>query len=215
MNYRELIYKNALELIKNIYLESKYNPDVDLYRSFDILNSINENQFNSKEWLVDTLIKYVDKENIKRVLIGGSWYGLIGIMLREHLSQDVYIRNVDYDGLTKEIGKKLAGDNIKYKRNEYYTEDIVDFYMDKPNSYDLIINTSCEHMESDDIRFIVDGKPKKTIVCLQSNNYHEIQSHINTHNSLEEFIEDLNLPSVYYAGTLNAKTYDRYMVIGR
>ena len=75
MNYRELIYKNALELIKNIYLESKYNPDVDLYRSFDILNSINENQFNSKEWLVDTLIKYVDKENIKRVLIGGSWYG--------------------------------------------------------------------------------------------------------------------------------------------
>ena len=36
MNLRENIYKNALKALELIYRESKYNPEVDLYRSFDV-----------------------------------------------------------------------------------------------------------------------------------------------------------------------------------
>ena len=41
MTYLEIIYENALKLIGDIYIESKYNKDVDLYRSFDVINSLN------------------------------------------------------------------------------------------------------------------------------------------------------------------------------
>ena len=30
MNYKELLYKNALKEIEEIYTQSKYDPDVDL-----------------------------------------------------------------------------------------------------------------------------------------------------------------------------------------
>ena len=69
-------------------------------------------------------------------------------------------------------------------------------------------------MEPDDVQLILKTKKKGTIVCFQSNNYNSVQSHINTHNSLDEFVEFLNLIDVYYAGTLKTEEYERYMVIG-
>ena len=54
------------------------------------------------------------------------------------------------------------------------------------------------------------------LMCLQSNNYYEINSHINCHNTLEDFIKSLPLENILYAGEKRHKDeYDRFMVIGK
>ena len=74
MNYKTEIYKNALKAIEKIYTKSMYNPDVDLYRSFDIINSLNESQIASKEHLTEAIIPILsDIKNLKRIAILGSW----------------------------------------------------------------------------------------------------------------------------------------------
>ena len=54
-----------------------------------------------------------------------------------------------------------------------------------------------------------------TEVILQSNNYFEIDSHINCHDSVDHFIDTLPLNDVLYSGTKPWKDeYDRFLVIG-
>jgi hypothetical protein len=216
MSYRETIYKNALEMISHIYEESKYNPEKDLYRSFDILNSVNDNQFASKEWLVDRLVPFINQEKTKNIAILGGWYGLTGVILRHSISPDVNIYSVDCDDLTIEIGQRLIGSHEMYANNHFRIDDAGAFFFDRSEMFQVIINTSCEHMEQDDLLMMIHAKRKNAIVCFQSNNYHSVQSHINTHNSLDEFVDSLNLVKVLHKEEFEApnKNYSRYMVIG-
>jgi hypothetical protein len=215
MSYREEIYKNALKQIEKIYTESKYNPDKDLYRSLDIMHSVSDGQFASKEWLVKNLEPFINHGELHNVAVLGSWYGLVGMILRHHISKEVSIVNIDSEALTAEIGLSFVKNNPIYKNNFYKIDDAVNHIMEaQPNAYQIIINTSCEHMEPDDIQFILKSKGGKSMICFQSNNYDSVQSHINTSKSLDDFVNSLNLIDVYYAGTLEANDYERYMVIG-
>lgn len=214
MSYREEIYKSALKQIEKIYMNSKYDPNTDLYRSFDIMNSVNDGQFESKEWLVKILVPFINQADRRSIAVLGSWYGLVGMILRHHISEDIIIRNIDSESLTAEIGYSFVKNNPIYKNNLFKIDDAVNHIMDKPNQYQIIINTSCEHMEEEDIQFILKSKGGKSMVCFQSNNYDSVQSHVNTSKSLDEFVNSLNLVDVYYAGTLESKDYERYMVIG-
>ena len=215
MMYKEEVYKNALEIIRKIYEESKYNPDMDLYRSLDVITATNDAQLASKEWLVNNLIKYLDTKHLtfplRDVLIMGSWYGLTGAVLRQYISDDIKIWNVDSDPLCADFGYKLN----HHENTIHVTDDAIEYYFDRADAFQLIINTSCEHMEQEDIRMILNSKPIDTIACFQSNNYHNEAEHINTHNSLDEFVDSLRLASVYYKGEMSpSEDYTRYMVIG-
>jgi len=218
MNYREIAYKNALKTIGRIYEQSKYDPDVDLYRSFDIINSLNDNQFASKEWLVEELHKHIryKKNNISDVCILGSWYGLTSLLLKERLNRfgsNPHIHNVDVDPATRQYALNLF-EGMNFTKNHFIVEEADCWIFDNPRKCDIIINTSCEHMEQEDLRLITSMKKPSAIICFQGNNYHDVQSHINTHDSLDEFVESLNLTRVYYKGTLDRNNYERYMVIG-
>ncbi len=215
MMYKEEVYKNSLEIIRQIYEESKYNPDMDLYRSLDVITATNDAQLASKEWLVNNLIKYLDTKHLtfplRDVLIMGSWYGLTGAVLRQYISDDIKIWNVDSDPLCADFGYKLN----HHENTIHVTDDAIEYYFDRADAFQLIINTSCEHMEQEDIRMILNSKPIDTIACFQSNNYHNEAEHINTHNSLDEFVDSLKLASVYYKGEMSpSEDYTRYMVIG-
>ena len=214
MSYLEIIYENALKTIGDIYIESKYNKDVDLYRSFDVINSLNETQLKGKQWLVDTLAPFLS-EDLKDIIILGSWYGLNGMLLRQKIDNNIKIWNVDSDPLCKKYGKKLQSNNNDYKHNYSITDDALDYFFTRSENYQLIINTSCEHMEPEDIRLIVGAKPKDTMICFQSNNYHSVQSHINTNVSIDSFVESLNLAVVLWKGEMQVNDEcTRYMVIG-
>ena len=209
MNHKEQLYKNALAIIEKIYKHSKYDDNVDLYRSVDIINAVNDNQFKSKEWLVENLIPHLPKKLNKIALLGG-WYGMLGCLIQQQV--DVEIDSIDTDPETRVIGNRLTEGvgNINFLVEEAF-EHITEY----DSRYQCIINTSCEHMEPEDINLMNELKHKDTVVCLQSNNYHSVQSHINTYNSLEEFVDSLDLLKVFYSGTLTTPNYDRYMVIGR
>ena len=143
MNYREQVYRNALNNIAEIYLESKYNPKVDLYRIFDIVNSLNDSQWNSKQWLVDNLVpiitpgninlhtgeeKYINwfEDGIQDILVMGSWYGLTAILLRERIDSSIKIHNVDIDPISEIISYKLAKD-LGHENTWSITADALDY----------------------------------------------------------------------------------------
>lgn len=219
MNYREKIYRNALNIIEDIYNQSKYNKEVDLYRSYDIINALNSAQTASKEWLVDNLKQFLNEDyledKLRDIIVMGSWYGVTGMLLREHINHDVKIWNIDSDPMCEIYGNRLQQEIDSFEYNWFHTEDALEYYFDRYDAYQLIINTSCEHMDNEDLNLMLSMKPSKTIVCLQSNNFHKEPEHINTHNSVEEFIESLNLVRVFWSGTLKpSDEYERYMVIG-
>lgn len=211
MSYQEKLYRSALDHIKLIYEESKYKPEVDLYRSIDIIDSLSNNQIWNKEWLVNELVPHVN-EKCRHIIILGSWYGLLSAMLREKLSSNIKISNVDSDWMSAKIGESLLKD---YDNINFIVDDAMNYFIEKADQYQIIINTSCEHMERDDVKLIVEMKRPRTLICFQSNNYHSVNSHINTSNSLEEFVDYLNLKEIYYKETKSFDDYDRYMVIGR
>ncbi len=207
MTCKELIYKNAFHHIEKIYHDSKYDPNIDLYRSCDILNSISEEQFANYDWLIQTLIQYLNDKHLtfplRDVCVMASWYGYCGVFLRKHIEANVKIWNIDSDPLCMQYG-------IQSENTIAITEDAVDYYFDRTDAFQLIINMSCENMEQDDITMIVQSKPIDSIVCFQSSNNHEKAENINTYDSLEEFVDSLKLAHVFYQGEFNSK----YMVIG-
>ena len=66
---------------------------------------------------------------------------------------------------------------------------------DVPNT---IINTSCEHIENFDKWYNL--IPKNKIVILQTNNYIEIEDHVNCSSNLEEFRVQTPMTTVLYEG---------------
>jgi hypothetical protein len=212
MSYKELLYRRALEAIELIYNTSKYDSKTDLYRSFDIINSVNDNQIASKEWLVEKLLPYIDP-NGKGICVLGGWYGLTGLMLRQHTNLE--IDSIDSDFYCKKYGQLLTQD---YNEKFYFVHSTAeDWIFQHPKKYQLIINTSVEHMEQEDVEIMVGLKRPEAVVCLQGNNYHEVQSHINTHNSLDEFVDSFGLKEVFYKEALPMSDgkWERYMVIGK
>lgn len=220
MNCRELIYKNALQEIETIYKKSQYDQTVDLYRSFDIMNAINDAQMNSKQWLVDNLIPYLNKEwtyfDVRDILVLGSWYGVTSILLREHIDPSVKIWNIDSDPECVKYAHILKHNIPGCENNIPVTADAAEYFFDHADAYQVIINTSCEHMDQNDIDLMLKTKNDTALVCLQSNNFHREPEHINTHNSVDEFAASLKGITILYKGTLKpSDEYERYMVIGR
>lgn len=213
MNYKEDVYKKALDCILDIYNRSKSDPDsVDFFRIYDIINSVNDNQFTNKEWLVHNL-KPLLKPNL-RILIAGSWYGLLARMINQLKIKGLTLDLVDMDRDCLYYSK-IFNPEDQFPNTKSIKRNAVDFFIEKSKRYDLLINTSCEHMEKNDVQLMIGLKKPECIFVGQSNNYDKIDSHINTSTSLSEFQSYLKLKEVFFADTLSLKEYDRYMVIGK
>ena len=199
------INKSAIKIIDATYKDSQYNPDIDLYRIKDILNSVSNSQIESKQWLVDEITKLAEPQY---TLILGGWYGVLMALLEEKWKK-TKMESVDFDDTCRTIGLGM------FPHLHFITDDALINYTHKRTQVDLLINTSCEHMEQEDIDYLLYAKPPETMICFQSNDYEEITSHINSKNSLEEFIDSLNLKEIIYSGTLPSFRHNRFMVIGK
>ena len=193
-------------------------------------------QLESKLWLVKELKKC--KVDLGIVFLCAGWYATLATMLFESGIKVDKIRSFDIDPscatIAETFNKKWFMDSWRFKSS---TVDIMDFewslkpapsdgsvgnfyyntdangksvqMKDKP---DTIINTSCEHIENFDVwyRKIPDGK----LVVLQSNNFFEVDEHVNCVNSVEEFAQQSPMTTVLYKGELELPKYTRYMRIG-
>lgn len=174
-------------------------------------HALNRNQITCKKWLVETLFRITGGE-IGRVCILGGWYGVLGAMLLHDPRFKIeHVCNVDKDAGCEEIAKSL---NRTYVEAETFTFLNTDMYgMDfSEGAFDLIVNTSCEHLE--EIGKWFQRVPSGTLLALQSNNYFGIDGHVNCVENLLQFKQQVPLAEIMFEGELELKKYTRFMLIG-
>lgn len=203
-----VILERSLKLIENIYNESMYG-DKDIFRIKDLIHSLDTNHWKNKKWSADLFRRLYESEGGTFIVLGG-WYGLLGYQIRKAFPEETYhIISSDLDPKCEKIGYKLFYDSqIKFE-----TMDMKDaINMD----VDAIFCTSVEHVDPKILENIIKKKKEKTWLILQSNNYHDIPSHINTHKSLNDFKNWCeNLFEIDFKGEMNNGEWNRYMVMGR
>lgn len=80
----------------------------------------------------------------------------------------------------------------------------------KIGEVDIVINTSCEHMDN---RWF-ENLPAGTLVCLQTNDYFDNPQHVNCVEDLTRAAMRYPMKRLLYQGILDTDLYNRYMLIG-
>jgi len=205
------IFSKLITTLQKLYDKSCKDPDFDLFRIKDLLDSVSSGQWESKSWLAENLKKHIT-DNIDGIYVIGSWYGLMSYQLREiGIQQRIY--NYDLDDVCIKISHLMrCHDNI----SNITGDGLEIFYnQEKNNERKIVICTACEHIDQDDLESFISMKHPEMIVCLQSNNMYDIDSHINCHDSVEHFISTLPDMNILYSGTKIIGDYERYMVIAK
>jgi hypothetical protein len=165
-------------------------------------------QLKSKEWLIDCLDEHVHFAS--SIDIHGGWVGVLASMLFQSNIPITTIRSIDIDPHCKHVADEMNRLEHNQGRFRAVTHDMCDIRSDS----DIVINTSCEHINQEEYDIWLSGLRQDSIIVLQSNNY-EIPEHARTANSLTDFILQSNLSAILYQGELQLPLYTRYMLIGK
>lgn len=186
-----------------------------------------QGQLQSKVWLINQLKKL--NIDLGVVFLCAGWYATLATMIFDSGIPVEKIRSFDIDptcvDIAETFNKTWLGDKWRFKS---ITQDIMDInyekhpweawsnanervskISDKPTT---IINTSCEHIKDFDKWYSL--IPAGKLVILQTNNYFEIEDHVNCSASLEDFKKQTPMNHCLYEGALELPKYTRYMRIG-
>jgi len=200
------------------------------YKDDDSFNAdcFSRGQLESKLWLLTELRKL--NVELGTVFLCAGWYATLATMLFESDIKIDKVRSFDIDescvDIAETFNKPWFVDEWRFKS---ITQDIMDInynehvwqYWSNANnrmsypitdSPDTIINTSCEHIENfqEWYDLIPDGK----LVVLQSNNFFDVEEHVNCVGSIEEFVVKAPMHNILFSGKLNLPKYKRFMLIG-
>jgi len=168
-----------LDLFKNIMNEARNNPD--------LLDSFSPNQFKSKENLINHIKKLNILNSKSEIVIFGCWYG--SILIPAFYNKVKRITAIDIDDNVIGIAKNRIFKN--YDKIDFIVNDAF-VWANKSSrikSTNLIINTSCEHMQPMKNLPILNNI--NSYFAFQSNNMFDIETHINCVNNIEEFKKQL------------------------
>jgi hypothetical protein len=200
------------------------------YKDDETFNSdcFSRGQLESKLWLVRELENTCT--DLGTVFLCAGWYATLATMLFESKLNVNKIRSFDIDESCVKVAETF---NFPWYQKEWQfkalVQDIMDidynehkwqFWSNKNNrmSYpitdipDTIINTSCEHIVEFDKWYT--KIPKDKLVVLQSNNFFEVDEHVNCSKDLVSFANQTPMTKVLYEGELSLEKYTRYMRIG-
>lgn len=169
-------------------------------------------QLDSKAWLIEQLTPILnDRSKDNNIYIFGGWIGVLASMIFQSDISANKIVSVDIDERCQSISQTVCG---RYSdRFISVTEDmkLFDYFWDTVP--DVVINTSCEHVDQDTYYQWYDKIYPGTIVVAQSNNYFTCDQHVRCNKSLRDF-EDVNcVINSVYSGELVHDIYTRYMSI--
>ena len=177
-------------------------------------------QLKSKLWIIEEVFKL--RIDVDRVALLAGWYAnFIVPLLIDELGAS-FIHNFEIDQDVKQLSYKF---NKRYKDEKKYKCYIVNVmfspiwrYMKEGESgFDLVINTSCEHMFP--MRKFLEmnrGFLDNPIYVLQSTDDDQYDDHINCVSSPDELAEQANFVGVLYSGTkVLDNGMNRFMVIGK
>ena len=178
--------------------------------SFD--DSVSQGQYESKLWLNEKLEKFISMPELHIDIIG-SWFGF---PLIEMLANAFDIKQIDLYDIDEDC-HKVTAQYINHFDCDFKIVQFKDFFERKEmRRRHLIINTSSEHMS--DIVLMKEyykDYPVKPILAIQSNNYFDVEDHINCVKEVDELIEKNQIKNVLYKGKRSLPLYDRFMVIGK
>lgn len=169
----------------------------------NFIESFKTNQIKCKKWLVEEIAN--SSTTFNNVLVIGSWNG---VLLYELMKKYCDVGSYDFLDLDKQTHMHRDVYFSLHKMEKNYNSIICDAneFSDFAN-YDLIINTSCEHM-----------MPLPSVYgplyAVQSNNYTSVPEHINCVKNAKELKKQYNLTHTLYESELDMGHYKRFMVIG-
>lgn len=204
-----------IKLIKSFESQYKKTPYYYVKRWIDknhphLIESYNDTlsdgQYESKQWMIEAMSTLRLNEQLHIEIIGG-WFGFPMIEMLSHLP----IKQIDFYEIDEDCKKVLA----QYINQFNYDFRIVQFgdYFERKElrRRDIIINTSCEHMNDiSNMKHYYKGKPH---IVLQSNNFYE-HDHVNCVDSEVELRNKNQINVTSYMGKKSMEKYDRFMVIG-
>lgn len=206
------------------------------YPSFSFVDAFSKGQLKSKLWALDILEQINLKKDMRSILILCGWYGTFSKMFMDRWGVDSFerIRSLDKDSLCMPIAdqlnkeamitnwlfKAVTGDifNIEFDKSKEKVETKLEMQgkdgrqWDEWTPYDLIVNTSCEHIEN--FQEWYESLPDGQLLLLQSNNFFSCEGHVNCVASKEDFQKQTPMTQRLFAGSLPFDQYTRYMVIG-
>ena len=221
----------SLWKILDSYVDTRFVQSLKSFVVNDITwdeDCFSQGQIKSKMWLLEELKKL--KLDLGTVFLCAGWYGTLATMLFESTIKVDKIRSFDIDrtciDIAETFNKPWFVDQWKFKS---ITQDIMDIdyrehtwqFWSKANdrmSYpitdipDTIINTSCEHIENFDTWY--NKIPTGKLVVLQSNDFMDVDEHVNCVKDSLHFEQMAPLSKVLFTGELDIEKYTRYMRIG-
>lgn len=188
-----------------------------------LLDSSTESQMESKLWLATELINAdIKPKNV--VLLGGWFAHIITALLIDELNVNNVI-NFEIDNDAHFISFKF---NRRYQDKSMYRsirKNIMinslkgrpyDMFDSSKECWDLIINTSCEHMFPMWKFRELNPQLNSSWYVLQSTNDDQYDDHINCVKSSEELADQAQLVDVLYSGSkVLSNGMTRFMVVGR
>ena len=183
-------------------MNALYNESVSKEITLEeIRDAFRVKQMIGKQWLLNNVQQHVRDKKLKFLVIG-SWLGFTSLCL--YKSGFKNITEVDIDVSLEAFSKHLNRFNPNYN---HITADVNSIDM---SEYDVIVNTSCEH--------ILDNTWFKTakdtsIMFLQSNNLDGFDDHVNTCSDLDNMVSKYPL-NIIYKGYLDFGAWDRFMIVG-
>ena len=177
-------------------------------------------QMESKIWLVEELHE-LSLEAKSVCLLGGWFANYITTLLIEKINVE-HVHNFEIDDDAKKISYKF---NKRYKDNNQYKCDVVNVMFEPvwkkqkktDKVFDLVINTSCEHMfPMKQFNKLNRGFLDNPVFVLQSTNENKYDDHINCVSGPDELAEQSELIDIMYSGSKVLDSgMERFMVIGR
>lgn len=178
----------------------------DRYRT---LESFWKGQVNSKVWLIDNLEKFLFPNTRNNIVIHGGWNGVLASLLFNSNIGVKHITSLDIDPECEKIARTINRRQDLEGRFTTVTADMCSYLYDA----DITINTSCEHITQEQYNQWLTNVPRHSLIVVQSNNYRDLQEHVNCSDTLQEFEQKSNL-KIIFSDTLALQKYNRFMIIG-
>ena len=191
---------------------SLYDPFVlEHLQLTELRDALSDGQLLSKNWLLDVLEDLIKSNKIKiednkplRVAILGGWIGTLSLLMHAR-ELPFAVTSIDLDDRSNKIAEKLNYDyNFKARTMDMYDIDYSDF--------DLIINTSSEHIP--DIPRWRDQIPAGKLVLVQNNDFDDGDGHVSCVKNSNSLRKILKFSDVLYEGSRTFPQYSRFMLVG-
>lgn len=178
----------------------------------ELRDALSDGQLLSKNWLIDVVEDLINsgkiistKDKPIRIAILGGWIGTLALLMNAR-DLPVAVTSIDLDARSNRIAEKL-----NYDFN--FTTLTMDMYDIDYDQFDLIINTSSEHIP--DIPKWRSQIPSGKFVLVQNNDFEAGDGHVSTVKNATVLRRILKLQEVLYEGTKTFPLYSRFMLIGR